>query len=321
MIVGVVLVAGVLTPVIADSIDTGSDSVGGVETDITGFDRYAKVDSSTNISIWPLSFSDIDSVGYSYTDPSEDPDAEKYVMSGSWGMLIGDGWVAEIGSSGSESNMSTYWTITIGDVYYSAHVIHISNGVTTIDGYLNDVTYVESQEISPVIYYPSPVGQYVYTYRYDIETDSDVYLPYYANAATEFVCSVSCYANMSTDNWDAYAIGTINSNSVFFVKAWNQTVINTHADSMTFTMTDGVLTNVSFAVNDTTYEDIIMPSSSHVSDNHMGGQVLLLPVSVYSEGSGSDSGISDSLATLLIVIPILVISGMVVMTISFFRRS
>lgn len=306
LIIGVVLVAGVLTPVIADSIDNGSDTgSSGVETDITGYDRYAKADASTNLTIW------IDYESYSYycySDPRLDPDVEKIPID--WILFIGDTWFIE-GSYVSDGNENYEW-----DCYASP--ITISGTSVTYEGMDSTGHSVGMITQTNLMYYPDPDGEYICPSKYDDTADEYVFLPIYAD-----IQDIVLTVHFSDDSQYGLSLcsllvyGSV-SDYTTAVISYNDNVIESCVWSG-YDIADGVVVGGT-AVLEGIEIPVVFDDVVSVSDISAEGIVCIVPISAYSGGSSGGSSISSTLASLLTVVPILVLAGLVIMTVMMFRR-
>lgn len=304
LIVGVLLIAGVVTPVIANVSSDNGGSGSGVETDITGFDRYAKVTESTDVTIYPYYDNDTGLYGYSYTNPSE-PDAQIIPLYGNT-FIVGDGWAAHMEGPS--------WVIEWEGENYDV-ILHISYDSTVATGYILGTSTQVTLNLPVAIFYPSPDGEYVDPYRHDAASDQSIDLPYYANSNTEICCEIDMEGDFGQILWEMYVVGTISDNS-----AWindNEGGL-TYTDTATFTIEDGIATTVSVTVDGNTYN---VPLSLQSGDDYEGyeGFFLVLPVSVYEGGGSGGSGIPSTLTTILSVIPLVLTVGLVIGAIGFFR--
>lgn len=316
LIIGVVLIAGVVTPVIADVSSDSGDSGSGVETDITGYDRYAKVTQSTDVTIYPYFDNDTELFGYSYTDPFES-DAQIHILYGG-GMVISDGWMMGMGASGSASDMVAYWSLSWEGAHYFIYELHLTGNSTIATGYLGYTDTQVTLDLPASIYYPSPDGQFVSPVKGDGYTEPYTYLPFYANSNSEVVCMISCEDSEDL-YWNMYAVGTISDNT-----AWLRSFEEVpYTDSMAFTIEDGIVTGATVTVDGNTF-DVTLPSQweedGETSTIPTGyGLIALLPVSVYEGGGSGGSGMSSTLTTVLSIIPLIMVVGLVISAVAFIR--
>lgn len=316
LIVGVLLIAGVVTPVIANVSSDSGDSGASVETDISGYDRYAKVTESTDVTIYPYLYNDTHQYGYSYTNPSE-PDAQIHILYGG-GMVVGDGWMASTSASGSASDMIAFWGIPWEENFYRIYELHLTGNSTVATGILANTNTPVTLNLPVSIYYPSPDGQFVCPVRVDMDTDQYTTLPFYANSNSEMFCMISCEDSEEL-YWSMYAVGTISDNT-----AWLDSPEEvSYTDSIAFTIEDGVVTGATVTVDGNTY-DVTLPSQWEEDGENSTiptgyGFIALLPVSVYEGGGSGGSGMSSTLTTVLSVIPLVLTVGLVIGAIGYLR--
>lgn len=310
LVVGVLLISGVVAPVIASVSSDSGDSGSGVETDISGYDRYAKVTDSTDVTIYPYYDNDTETYGYSYTDPSE-PDAEIHTLYG-WGMVIGDGWTMSISASGSASDMVAYWGLSWDGEYYKIYELHLTGNSTVATGNIANTSTQVTLDLPASIYYPSPDGQFVSPVKADRDTDESTFLPFYANSNSEVCCEIS-YDDGEDIYWDMYAVGTISDNTAWLEESFEEV---SYSDSIAFTIEDGVVTGATVTVDGNTY-NVTLPLQWE--GDVVYASIDLLPVSVYEGGDSDDSGLSPTLTTILSVIPLILTVGLVIGAIGFLR--
>lgn len=318
LIVGVLLISGVVAPVIANVSSNGDGGGSGVETDITGFDRYAKVTDSTDVTIYPYFDKDAHQYGYSYTDPSE-PDAQIHMLHGREGWVVGDGWMMYLSAMSDASGMIAFWGLSWEGADYFIYELHLTGNSTVATG---NIAYTSTQvtlDLPASLYYPSPDGQFVSPVSVDRDAGQYTYLPFYANSNSEVFCEITCEDDSDT-YWYMYAVGTISDNT-----AWiDSGDVESFSDSVAFTIEDGIVTGATVTVDGSTY-DVTLPSEWEEDGENSTipagyGSIYLLPVSVY-EGGGSDggSGLSPTLTTILSVIPLILTVGLVIGAIGYLR--
>ena len=318
LIIGIVLIAGVVTPVIASvSSDSGGNggSSSGVETDISGYDRYAKATGSTDVTLY-MRF-DETGMYYSYSNPLSNPDAEKFYCTDF--MLIGDVWYIS------------------GNYAYYGGVSYTWSGPVTISGTDVTLTLYDSIQgnhtvnLSNLMYYPNPEGKYVMPYKYDPSTDSYVDLPLYATNSAELVSRISVSRVGGNDALcDVFVIGTVTDYTTSVVQMNNAEF---SAEWKGYSISDGLLTGGIMDFNGTYHDgsihgtDLVVDEVGAevpfldeiaVGECNVSGYVMLMPVSVYSGGNGN-SGMSSTLSTVLSVIPLVLTVGLVIGAISYLR--
>lgn len=307
LIIGVVLVAGVLTPVIADTIGSGSDSSdSGVETDISGYDRYAKADASTNVTIW-VDYENFEY--YCYSDPRSDPDVEKIPTY--CPMFIGETWFIE-GNYVSDGNENYSW-----DCYASP--ITISGTSVSYEGADSSGHSVGMITQNNLIYYPDPNGEYICPSKYDSSADEYINLPIYAGAK-EIVSIVSFYdvSQHGLTMGDLLVIGSVSDYSSVFI-AYNDVVVES-CEWADYNIENGEVIGGTAVIDGLEIPTTFFAEDVVVSDVGASGYVCIMPVSAYTGGSGG-SGIPSTLSALLTVVPLIVLAGLVLMTVTYFRRS
>lgn len=309
LMIGVLLISGVVAPVIANVSSNGDGGGSGVETDISGYDRYAKVTDSTDVTIYPYYYIDTEQYGYSYTNPSE-PDAETHILYGS-GMVIGEGWSARSDTTGTGSDMIGVWAFSWDGEDYKIYEFHLTGNSTVATGVITNTTTQVTLDLPASIYYPSPDGQFVSPVKGDGYTEPYTYLPFYANSNSEVFCEI--YYDGEDTYWYIDAVGTISDNT-----AWLDGPEEVpFTDSVAFTIENGLVTGATVTVDGNTY-DVTLPSEWE-EDEEISGSILLLPVSVYEGGDSEGSGLSPTLTTVLSVIPLILTVGLVIGAIGFLR--
>ena len=295
----------------------GGDSGSGIETDITGYDRYAKVTESTDVTIYPYFDNDTNQQGYSYTIPS-DPDAQIHAFA-AWGMVIGDGWTVSIYTTGSAPNTFAFWGLSWEENFYRIYELHITGNSTVATGIIPIENTQVTLDLPASIYYPSPDGQFVNPGKVDMDTYQSTYLPFYANSNSEVVCGITC-EDSEKMYWNMYAVGTISDNTAWLEESLEEVP---YTDSVAFTIEDGIVTGATVTVDGNTY-DVSLPSEWEEDEEEtvpaVYGSIFLLPVSVYEGGgSGGGSGLSPTLTTVLSVIPLVLTVGLVLGAVTYLR--
>lgn len=300
LIIGVVLVAGVLTPVIADNI--GSENSGSGESGETytneGEDRYTIPNNNTRLSYYPCYPS-----SYSLEPPSV-PDRGIYnnlmVFTG-----VDENLMVQ---PMTEIEGDTYFGIWIGEEAYTADRVEV------IGKNLTFTDRVTHESVStPITLCTNPNGEYVSVVFYDHDSDAMIVSTAYANTNTPITCTI--VMNTGSDGGCYVGIeGTISNNSVTLIDSSED--VETVGKSAVFTITDNQITAITLKINGV---DHTCEMTADQSSEAGYVESCILPVEV-SERSGS-GGVSQTLASFLTVIPILVIVGLVLMAVTMFRRS
>lgn len=316
LIVGVLLISGVVAPVIANVSSNGDGGGSGVETDITGYDRYAKATGSTDVTLY-LRYEE-SGMYYSYSNPLNNPDAEKFYCTDF--MLIGDVWYVS------------------GNYAYYEGVSYTWSGPVTISGTDVTLTLYDSIQgnhtvtLSNLMYYPNPEGKYVMPYKYDPSTDSYVDLPLYATDSAELVSRISVSrVGSNAALCDVFVIGTVTDYTTYVVQINNAQF---SAEWKGYTISDDLLTGGIMDFNGTYHDGSTIHGTDLVVDEvgaevpfldeiavgecNVSGYVLLMSVSVYSGGNGN-SGMSSTLSAVLSVIPLVLTVGLVIGAIGYLR--
>lgn len=316
LIIGIVLIAGVVTPVIASvsSNNSDGDSIG-VETDLTGYDRYAKATGSTDVTLYMRY--EGSGMYYCYSDPLSNPDAEKFYCTNF--MLIGDAWYIS------------------GNYAYYGGVTYTWSGPVTISGTDVTLTLYDSIQgnhtviLSNLMYYPNPDGAYVMPFKYDPSTDSYTDLPVYATDGAELVSEIYVsHAGSNASLCEVFVIGTATDYTTSVVQINNAEF---SAEWKGYSISDGLFTGGTMDFNGTYHDgsngtdlvvdevgvDVTFPEEVTVAGEcNVSGYVMLISASVYSGGNGN-SGMSSTLSTVLSVIPLVLTVGLVIGAIGYMR--
>ena len=294
LIIGVVLIAGVVAPVIADvSDDSGS---GSGETYInTGDTKYTFTDATTRLSIYPY-VGGSNEGGYSF-EPESVADRTGYL--GEAMFYTEDGRNGEIYTEDSPVILCIY--INGGDEWYADQVDIVGTNLTfTPNGETTAVTI-------PISMIENPNGNAVV-----VALLGDGYLgeTFYANANSRVICAVSVRTG-SSSGCDILISGTVGNNTATLVDGSPD--ITSVGQSAVFTIEDNQITGITVTVNGNEYDvSIALPDDS----SQTALVEMILPVDV-TDGSGS--GISGTLATILSVIPLILTVGLVIGAIGFLR--
>lgn len=299
LVVGVILTVGVLTPVIADSIGSGSGSGGSAHANDYWFTEmkaelidggapeefvdmyspyYTKITQSTDMTI-TASYSDELDEGVMIVNGEEfvPLDYDIFVFPYMLGhFAVFDGY-ARFLISGLNYDVAEVHgdSVTFTDTM-------TSNGTETYE----DLLYVATKTGEYMSCYSSFYDEYPDVY---LDTDSELFIYAFDNDVRLSVNIVGSPADnvvIATDTFDFVTYG-----------------------SATFSLDDGLYESMTFEANDTEY----VWSGSQID-------TFIAPVQVGS-GSGSGGSVSGTLATLLTIVPILVLAGLVLMTVTMFRKS
>lgn len=297
LVVGVLLIAGVVTPVIANvsSDEGGSGSEGSdAEYTNTGGDSYLRTDSSTSVTYYPYA------AGQWCVDPASVEDREIY--NGRIFFYTGSSYISARADQQTEG--PSVFSIYIGSTRYSADQISVEGSTLSFV----DKTTSNTESISDVRYCLYPDGGSINTVvgslaSYDIQSR-------YAFDGTPFYCSLyvkdlGCQICVS---------GTAKSNTV---SLWfeGSTPIESIGSSADIVIADDQISSIAVTINGTEYTcDLKVPAS----ERGMEIQLCILPVTVTDSGSGG-SGLSPTLKTMLSVIPLVLTVGLVIGAIGYLR--
>lgn len=310
LIVGVLLIAGVVTPVIAnvssDSEDAPntSDMDSDVERTNTG-EKYTLANANTNVTLYPAGSGKIS------TQPETVADRTVYDVS-----EVNVFYKNSVDSSGRTGFYPSY----SGDNgnYFTESSYNYSK--LSFEGTTLKAETLEGDVITfeDVACFTNPIGDYVNTF---IEEDDAPYSPPYRIQSSYASSDSPLYILVQQNgyymrSWILVITGTPSSPVA--------TLFDTDSAHDEFALTSDVrislveneITEISFAVNDTSYT--LGP------DNWFDGYdfgiyyAMVLPEHVGGEEGGS-GGISDTLKATLTVIPLVMTVGLVLGAVAFFR--
>lgn len=307
LIVGVLLIAGVVTPVIAnvssDSEDAPntSDMDSNVERTNTG-EKYTLANASTNVTLYPAGDGKISTQPETVADRTVYDVSEVSVFyknsvdssgrTGFYPSYSGDNGNYFTGSSQNYSKLSFEGTTLKAE---------------TLEG---EVTTFED-----IACFTNPIGDYVNTYT---EVDDAPYMRIqssYASSDSPLYILVQQNGHYMR-SWILMITGTPSSPVA--------TLFDTDPNHDEFALTSDVrislveneITEISFAVNDTSYT--LGPDNWFDGFNFGIYYSMVLPEHVGGEEGGS-GGISDTLKATLTVIPLVMTVGLILGAITFLR--
>lgn len=294
IIVGIVLITGVVAPVIANvSENSGSDSGSGETYTNTGTEKFTYATNSTSLSYYCS-----DEFDKYYIEPETVTDRTLfdgpiYAVSEQYGTI----YIENVQLEG-QSTMVLSLSIDTPPVLtgYTATQIDISGKTMT----LTDLDSNQTVTISDIVGYSDPNGSNVNATNQP-----------YAFGNTPILCDIVVYDSSATTFVTVY--GTVSNPTVvaytrtmdsYTYEYATESVSNTTA---TITLTENQITAIGFSLNGTDYT---------TEDNDVETEFVVLPIEV-SEGSGG--GISGTLATILSVIPLILVVGLVLGAIRFLK--
>lgn len=292
LVVGVLLIAGVVTPVIANVSDDSGSGSGEMYTN-TGTEKFTYATNSTSISYYCS-----DEFDKYYIEPETVTDRTLfdgpiYVISEQYGaiFIVNEQLVGQ-------STMVLDFSINTPSVLtgYTATQIDISGKTMT----LTDLDSNQTVTISDIIGYSDPNGSSV-----------SVTNQPYAFENTPILCDIVVYESPATTFVTIY--GTVsNPTVVAYTQTMDSYTYEYETESVsnataTITLTENQITAIEFSLDGTSYT---------TEDAGVQTEFVVLPIEV-REGSGG--GISGTLATILSVIPLVLTVGLVIGAISYLR--
>lgn len=298
LVVGVLLIAGVVTPVISNvSSDDGGSGSGGSDAEYTntGENTFLRTTSSTSVTYYPYA------VGQWCVDPESVEDREVY-----------DGRIYFYTDSSSffarvdqQTEAPPVLSIRIGSTWYSADQISVEGSTLSFI----DKNTSNTESISDIRYCTYPDGGSINTVvgslaNFNIQSR-------YAFNGTPIYCSL--YVNDM--GCQLIVSGTAKSNTVSLLLE-GSIPIESIGPSADIVIADDQISSITVTVNGTEYTcDLEVPASERA----MEIQLCILPVTVTDSGSGGDSGLSPTLKTMLSVIPLVLTVGLVIGAIGYLR--
>lgn len=291
LVIGVLLIAGVVTPVIADVSSNGDGEGPGETYTNEGHGFLSKTNQSTSVTYYPVSANKYSTQPDSVADRPV-YDAPLYILATDNTYLIR---VLE------EQGGPSYFQVFSLD--YDADAI-LSDTLTLSGTTLTMVSRADSTTVTKnnIMYYPTETGAYTYvTFKNMGQTPE--YGTFFALENTP----VYCFGLLSSSGMASFTInGTSQTNTVTVFGA------DTYSDSAEITLTDNQITDISFTI--VTTDISINPGS--LDDETIGMFYMVLPVEV---GGSGGSGMSSTLTTVLSVIPLILTVGLVIGAIGFLR--
>ena len=295
LIVGVLLIAGVVAPVIANVSDDSGSGSGETYTN-TGDMKYTLTDATTRLSIYPY-VGGSNEGGYSF-EPESVTDRTGYL--GEAMFYTEDGRYGAIYTEDSPVTLCIY-IANSSDEWYADQVDIVGTNLTfTPNGETTAVTI-------PISLIENPNGNAVV-----VAFANDNYLgeTFYANANSRVFCAVSVMTG-PTSGCDIVISGTVGNNTATLVDGSPD--ITSVGQSAVFTIEDNQITGITVTVNGTEYDvPIALPDNS--SQTLLAEMILSVEVT-----DGSGSGISGTLSTILSVIPLVLTVGLVLGAVTYLR--
>lgn len=291
LVIGVLLISGVVTPVIADVSSNGDGEGSGETYTNEGTGYLSATDQSTSVTFYPVSNNKYSTQPDSVADRPV-YDAPIYILAKNDVNMV-----RVLEEQGGPSYFQVFSLDNDADAILS-DTLTISGTTLTMVSREDSTTVTKSD----IMYYPTETGAYTYVTYQDIRQTPE-YGTYFALENTP----VYCFGLLSSSGMASFVInGTSQSNTVSVFGA------DTHSDSAEFTLTDNQITDISFTI--VTTDISINPGS--LDGESVGMFYMILPVEV---GGSSGSGMSSTLTTILSVIPLILTVGLVIGAIGFLR--
>ncbi len=319
LVVGVMLIAGVVAPVIANVSSDGGGSAKS-HTNTGGSDRYSLADENTNFSVYPVAEHVISLQPDTVENRVTYEIVSDYMI---WFTELGDraqyGIREHIGDSGSVMLFGGTFTM-------------LSITGTTLTGYKYDGTTMVLGG-SEVLYYMDPLGSYIDNIGYTYNEETDYYDGTMGTAYmfkdTPIYAEIDFYVDDEGDYGDDvasfYIYGSSTNHNIMVDSDLDC------GDTAIFTFTGDILSSIGLTIDGVLYTVPIPPQGqSPVSVATANGMVFdlymfIVPIEV-AEESGAESddgnsgnGISPTLKTTLTVIPLVMTVGLVLGAVAFFR--
>lgn len=297
LVIGVLLIAGVVTPVIADVSSNGDGEGSGETYTNEGHGFLSKTSQSTSVTYYPVSANKYSTQPDSVADrPLYDAPLFILAKEATYRIMV----LEEVG----------------GPAYFQIFLIHqsveppVMADTLTISG--TTLTFTprgESTAVtkSNIMYYPTETGNYTYVTGKFLGDAPPTYGTYFALNNTPLYC-FGFYTSESFSRGAASFVisGTLGSNTLTVYGE------DTHSDSAEITLTDDQITDVSFTI--ATADISINPAS--LDDTNLRMFYMVLPVEV---GGSGGSGMSSTLTTVLSVIPLVLTVGLVLGAVTYLR--
>lgn len=297
LVVGIVLIAGVVVPVISDVSSNGGDGDSGESFTNEGTGYLSATDQSTSVTFYPVSADKYSTQPDSVADRPV-YDAPAYILAKNDAFIV-----RVLGEQGNS-------IFQVFSVDTDTNAEPIMSYTLTISG--TTLTMISTEDNSTVtksdiMYYPSETGNYTYVTA-KVMGGTPTYGTYFALNNTPLYC-FGAYTSQSFSQGAAIFVmsGTPATNTLTVFGA------DTHSNSAEVTMADDQITDISFTI--ATADISINPAS--LDDENLGMFFMILPVEVGGSGGGSD--VPGYLSSLLSVIPLLMIVGLILGVLAFLR--
>lgn len=298
LVVGIVLIAGVVVPVISDVSSNGGDGDSGESFTNEGHGFLSATDQSTSVTYYPVSANKYSTQPDSVADrPLYDAPLFILAKEATYRIMV----LEEVGGP-------TYFQIFL--IHQSVEPPVMADTLTISGTTLTFTPRGESTAVtkSNIMYYPTETGDYTYVTGKFLGDAPPTYGTYFALNNTPLYC-FGFYTSESFSRGVASFVisGTLGSNTLTVYGE------DTHSDSAEFTLTDNQISEISFSI--ATVDMSIDPSS--LDDGNIRMFYMVLPVEVGGSGGGSD--VPGYLSSLLSVIPLLMIVGLILGVLVFLR--
>ena len=295
LIIGVLLIAGVVTPVIADVSSNGDGEGSGETYTNEGHGFLSATNQSTLVTFYPVSADKYSTQPDSVADRPV-YDAPLYILAKDNTYLI-----RVLEEQGGPSYFQVFSLDDDADATLSDTLTISGTTLTMIPrGGSTTVT------MSNIMYYPTETGAYTYVVFKDMGQTPE-YGTFFALENTPVYCFGVYGLSSPSPGMAMFMInGTPQTNTVTVFGA------DTHSDSAEITLTDNQITDISFSI--ATADVSLDPAS--LDDENLGMFYMVLPVDV---GGSGGSGMSSTLTTILSVIPLILTVGLVIGAIGFLR--
>lgn len=313
LIVGVLLIAGVVTPVIANVSSDGGGSAKS-HTNTGGSERYSLADENTNFSVYPVSEHVIS------LQPDTVEDRETYEIQSDYNV-----WFTEVGYSAqldiredANNRMLFGGTYTMLSITGTTLTAHLYDGTTRVLGR------------GEVLYYMDPLGSFINNIEWIYNEETDYYDgtmgTAYVFKDTPIYAEISFYADDNGDYGDEVGLFSIygsSTNHHIGVKSDHDC-----GDTAIYTFTGDVLSSIGLTIDGVLYT-VPIPPQGQLPEEPMATingmlidlSLFIVPIEVTEESgdNGSGNGTSSTLKTILTVIPLVMTVGLVLGAVAFFR--
>lgn len=298
LVVGIVLIAGVVVPVISDVSSNGGDGDSGESFTNEGHGFLSATTQSTSVTYYPVS-----SEKYS-TEPASVADRPVYDTP-IFILAKNDAFRITVVEEQEGPSHFMVFSLDFDADPVMSDTLTISGTTLTLIPTDGSSTVTKSN----IMYYSVPTETGVYTLvTSKLGRGTPEYGTHFALENTPVYCFGQYTLPSPSTGMAGFMIdGTPQTNTMTVYGT------DTHSDSAEITMTDNQITDISFTI--ATADISINPAS--LDDENLLMFYMVLPVEVGGSDGGSD--VPEYLSSLLSVIPLLMIVGLILGVVAFLR--